>query len=206
MNAPARITSLIDSQEASTQNLIGVAFPKSSSRSYAVTVAHAKNATAYGEVTIGDKLFHCAVFGLDKTQASYATMVLETVKNWKHTRIFARGRVLERHYNVVEVLKCYLNSLELADQKAHCHFVYRDLSSVRLGKEANRHLIPCRMLQGFTQEVVRDRVADSKNSIQALAVRLGSFWCPHFDPSYFEHLDSESFEREAKSKLLSKRS
>ena len=192
MNAPARITSLIDSQKASAQNLIGVAFPKSSSRSYAVTVAHAKNATAYGEVTIGDKLFHCAVFGLDKAQASYATIVLEAVKNWKHTRIFARGRVLDRHYNIVEVLKCYLNSLEVADRTAHCHFVYRDLAFFQFEKEADRHLIPCRMLQGFTQEIVRDQVASSKDSIQALAVRQGSFWCPKFNPEEFQPIRENS--------------
>lgn len=188
MKAPARITSLLDSQKVSVQNLIGVAFPKSSSRSYAVTVAHAKNATAYGEIIIGDKLFHCAVFGLDKAQASYATMVLEAVKDWKHTRIFARGRVLEQHYNVVEVLRCYLNSLEVVDQNAHCHFVYRDLAFFRFGKEVDRHQIPCRMLQGFTQEVVRDRVASPKDSIQALAVRRGSFWCPKFKPEEFHSI------------------
>lgn len=194
MSIPARITSLIDSQKASSQNLIGVAFPKSTSRSYQTTVALAKNAAAYGEITIGDKLFHCAVFGLDKGQASYATMVLDAVKSWKHTKIFARGRILERHYNVVEVLKCYLNSLESADRKAHCHFVYRDLAFYRFDKEVDRHLIPCRMLQGFTQELVRDRVASAKDSINALAVRRGSFWCPHFDPSNFGRLDSQSSE------------
>lgn len=183
MNAPARITSLIDSQNASSKNLIGVAFPKSTSRSYLVTVDLAKNAAAYGEITIGDKLFHCAVFGMDKTQASYAVMVLEAVKNWKHTRIFARGRILERHYNVVEVLKCYLNSLESSDHKAHCHFIYRDVAFFRLGSEAEKHRIPCRMLQGFTRELVHDRVVGPIKAVQALAVRHGSFWCPHFEPS-----------------------
>lgn len=139
---------------------------------------------------IGDKLFHCAVFGMDKAQASCAVMVIEAVKNWKHTRIFARGRVLERHYNVVEVLRCYLNSLEVADQKAHCHFLYRDLSFFQFGIEADRHLVPCRMLQGFTQEVARDRMTNSKDSIQALAVRRGSFWCSKFDPSVFKQIST----------------
>lgn len=188
MISPMRITSLIDSQNASSQNLIGVAFPKSTSRSYLVTVALAKNAAIYGEINIGDKLFHCAVFGLDKAQASYATMVIEVVKNWKHTKIFARGRVLERNRNVVEVLKCYLNSLESANRKAHCHFVYRDLAFFQFGNEVDRHLIPCRMLQGFTREVVRDRVANPKESMHALAVQQGTFWCPHFDPSAFTQL------------------
>lgn len=192
MKPALRITSLIDSQNASAQNLIGVAFPKSTSRSYDVTVDLSKKATVYGEITLGKKLFHCAVFGLDKTQASYAIMVLEAVKNWKHTRIFARGRVLERHCNVVEVLKCYLNSLESADRNAHCHFVYRDLAFYQLGKETSRYRIPCRMLQGFTQEVVRDRLTSESDAIQALAVRRGSFWCPHFAPGDFGKLDRES--------------
>lgn len=192
MNALTRITSLIDSQKASAQNLIGVAFPKSTSRSYLVTVALAKNAGAYGEIIVGDKLFHCAVFGLDKAQASYATMVLDAVKDWKHTKIFARGRVLERHYNVVEVLKCYLNSLKTTDRKTHCHFVYRDLVFFQFGKEVDRHLIPCRMLQGFTREIVRDRVASPKDSMNALAVQQGSFWCPHFDPAAFHSIQGEN--------------
>lgn len=189
MNTLMRIASLTDSQKASSQNLIGVAFPKSSSRSYATTVALAKNANGYGEINVGDKLFHCAVFGFDKAQASYAVMVLEAAKNWKHTRIFARGRILERHYNVVEVLKCYLNSLEVSDRKAHCHFVYRDLAFLNFGKEADRHLIPCRVLQGFTREVVQDRVGDTSDAILSLAVRRGSFWCPHFDPSAFGKIE-----------------
>lgn len=188
MNTPERITSFIDSQNLSVKNLIGVAFSKSSSRSYSTTVALARNATTYGELSIGNTLFHCAVFGLDKTQASYAVMVIDAVKNWKQTKIFAQGRLLERHYNVTETLKCYLNSLESRDKKAHCHFVYRDLAFFQFGKEVDRHLIPCRMLQGFAQEVTRDQVAKPEDAMHALAIRQGSFWCPHFDPSLFKKL------------------
>jgi hypothetical protein len=156
VNVPARVTSLEKSEAASAEHLITVAFPKSRSKSYSMTVELAKNAIAYGEITIEDQLFHCSVFGKDKSQTSNAIMVIEAIKNWKHTKIFARGRILERHTNIVETLKCYL--------------------------------IPCRMLEGFTQDVVRNRVAGPRDSINALAVRRGSFWCPNFDASKFERI------------------
>lgn len=185
MNSPIRLTSLAEQQTASSGNLIGIAFPKSTSKAYGETVAIAQKATSYGEILLGEKRFHAAVFGLDKAQASYAVMVAEAAKNWKGTKLFAQGRLLERNYNVVEVLKCYLNSLESTDTKAHCNFVYRDLAFYQIGKDVEKYLVPCRMLQGFTQELVRDELAAPKDMVHAGAVRRGSFWCPHFEPSIF---------------------
>jgi hypothetical protein len=188
MNSPIRLTSLSEQQTASSGNLIGIAFPKSASKAYRETVAIAQKAASYGEILLGEKLFHAAVFGLDKAQASYAVMVAEAVKNWKGTKLFAQGRLLERNYNVVEVLKCYLNSLESIDKSAHCHFVYRDLAFYQIGKGVEQYLVPCRMLQGFTQELVRDEIAAPKDRVHAAGVRRGSFWCPHFDASGFKKI------------------
>jgi hypothetical protein len=201
MNSPIRLTSLDEQQMASSGNLIGIAFPKSASKSYGETVAIAQKAASYGEIVLGQKLFHAAVFGLDKVQASYAVMVAEASKNWKGTKLFAQGRLLERNYNVVEVLKCYLNSLESADKKAHCHFLYRDLALYQVGKNVEKYRVPCRMLQGFTQEMIRDDLAAPQDRLHAAGVRRGSFWCPHFDAKSFRKISSDASEKDASPKI-----
>lgn len=202
MNSPIRLTSLVEQQTASSGNLIGIAFPKSASKAYGETVVIAQKAASYGEILLGEKLFHAAVFGMDKAQASYAVMVAETVKNWKGTKLFAQGRLLGRNYNVVEVLRCYLNSLESTDTKAHCNFVYRDLAFYQIGKDVEKYLVPCRMLQGFTQELVRDELATPKDMVHAAAVRRGSFWCPHFDSTAFQKVLDKVGQSEASLKKL----
>lgn len=202
MNAPAQNKSLIDPQKESVEGLIGVIFSKSRSSNYETTVAIAKSAKLYGEASIGKTILHYAVFGRDKSEASKAVAVIGAVREWKNTKLFARGRILERHYNVDAVLKCYLNSLELENREAHCHFIYDDMADVITFpmRVHGRYLVPCRMIQGFVRDVVRDPVAGPEDSIQAAAVRRGSFWCPHFDPKKFQLLSEE---REAKSDLKS---
>lgn len=192
MNLPARLASIAESEKASEGNLIGVAFPKSSSRSYQMIVDLARKASFYGEVEIGDKTFHCAVFGKDKSQASNAVIVIDSVKDWKHTRIFVRGRILERHYNVVDTLKCFLDSLDSLDTKAYCHFVYRDIAdefTINHVTLNGAYLVPCRRLQGFVREIVRYPVGGPEADVQAAAIRRGCFWCPHFNPKEFRQIE-----------------
>jgi hypothetical protein len=191
MNLLAETNKLPDVQEGSARNLIAVVFPKSKSPSYEMVVEFAKKATAYGEREMGGRLFHYALFGLDKTQAQLAISVVEVVKDWKETKLFTQGRLLERKYNVVETLRCYLNSFEVSDAKAHCHFIYRDLSFSLFNSLKGRYLIPCRMLEGFTHGLINDAVSNPQDSIKAAAVQRGSFWCPRFDPSFFDALNLE---------------
>lgn len=205
MNAPTQNKSLIDPQKESVEGLIGVIFSKSRSSNYEVTLAIAKTAKLYGEASIGKTTLHYAIFGRDKMEASKAVAVISAVRDWKNTKLFARGRILERHYNVDAVLKCYLNSLELENHEAHCHFIYDDMAdAITFPMHVHgRHLVPCRMIQGFVRDVVRDPVAGPKDSIQAAAVRRGSFWCPHFDPTKFRELaPEERHASEAKKNLL----
>lgn len=202
MNSPVVLNSLQASESHSAGNLIAIAFPKSPSRAYSETVALAQRANAYGEFYLGDKLFHSAVFGLDKAQASYALMVIEAAKDWKGTKLFAQGRILVNHYNVFQVLRCYLDSLTPQDHRAHCHYVYDYLGNFRFGQRTapeDRHLIPCRMLQGFTQHTVVDNVSTPEDAITALAIRRGSFWYPHFDASAYKKSVGYSEQKETRS-------
>lgn len=186
MDSPAIINSLIKTEEHSAGNLIAIAFPKSPSRQYSETVAIAQRAKAYGEFYLGKKLYHSAVFGTDKTQASYAYMVIDASKNWKGTKLFAQGRILVSNYQVSQVLQCFLDSLVPNDHRAHCHFVDPDLTKFQFGKGSDpedRHLIPCRMLQGWSQRIYEDRVSNLPDAVTQLAVRKNCYWCPHFDPT-----------------------
>lgn len=194
MKALTQNKSLIDPQKESVEGLIGVIFSNSRSSNYEVTVAIAKTAKLYGETTVGKTILHYAVFGRDKSETSKAVAVIGAVKDWKNTKLFARGRLLERHYNVDAVLKCYLNSLEIENYEAHCHFIYDDMAdAITFPMQVHgRHRVPCRMIQGFVREVVRNPVAGPEDSIQAAAVRRGSFWCPHFDPKKFQSLTQEN--------------
>ena len=189
---PAKLQSLIEVERSSADNLIGVVFCKSRSSKYAMALKLAKGAKLYTEMDVEGVLFHVAVFGLNKSEASRAVAVVAAVKDWRHTKIFARGRLLERHYNVDQTLRCYLNSLEAEEKDAHCNFIYRDLALYHFGKEADSYLVPCRMLQGFVQDVIRDPVASGQHMIKAAAVRRGCFWCPNFDKTKFKKLKPEN--------------
>lgn len=188
MNSPARITSIEESKTASEGNLISVAFPKSTSKNYLAMVELAKKALFYGETKLGGRIYHCAVFGCSKIQASTAVMVVEVVKDWNGTKIFVGGRPLERFYNVERTLRCYLNSFDAIDVKAHCHFIYSDVadevSMMKIVKHG-KYLVPCRMLEGFVREVVRNPIAGPEADIQAAAIRRGCYWCPNFNPKDF---------------------
>ncbi|MBK8202403.1 MAG: hypothetical protein IPK68_08875 [Bdellovibrionales bacterium] len=188
MNSPVRITSIEESKAASQGNLIAVAFPKSSSRNYRAMVELAQKAQSYCEATLGDKVFHCAVFGRDRTQASTAVMVVAAVQDWKGTQIFVNGRPLERFYNVEKTLRCYLDSLDAIETKAHCHFIYTDvaddISMMKITRNGKYH-VPCRMLEGFVREVVRNPISGPEADIQAASIRRGCFWCPNFNPKEF---------------------
>jgi hypothetical protein len=195
MKTPVRITALSQPEAASAKNLIAVAFPKSPSKSYEMVVDLAKKALSYDEVTLGNKMFHCAVFGKDKSQASNAIIVIDAVKDWKQTRIFVRGRILERHYNVVETLRCYLDSLESLDPKAYCNFVYTDLAdefSLFNIPVKGTYFVPCRKLEGFMREIVRYPIGGPEADIQAAAIRRGCFWCPNFNPKGFRQIKGEA--------------
>ncbi len=151
----------------------------------------AEKAKRYGEATLGGRLFHCAVFGREKEQASAAVMVIENVKDWKGTQIFVGGRPLDRFYNVESTVKCYLNSTDAIDRNAYCNFIYTDVADesslfewVRNGK----YLVPCRQLQGFVREVVRHPIGTPEADIQAAAIRRGCFWCPNFEAKTFRHI------------------
>lgn len=204
MKALTQNKSLIDPQKESVEGLIGVIFSKSRSSKYEIAVAIAKTAKLYGEMKIGKTILHYAVFGKNKAEASKAVAVVGDVKDWKNTKLFARGRLLERHYNVDAVLKCYLNSLEIENCEAHCHFIYDDMAdAITIPMQVHgRYRVPCRMIQGFVREVVRNPVAGPEDSIQSAAVRRGSFWCPHFDPRKFQAITQEN-EMTSNLKMLS---
>lgn len=183
--SPAKLQNLVEVERSSGENLIGIVFCKSRSSKYAMTLKLAKAANLYSEMDIEGRLFHVAIFGLDKSEASKAVAVIEATKDWKHTKIFTRGRILTNHYNVDQTLRCYLDSLESEVKETHCHFIYRDLAFFSFGKDVDSYRVPCRMLQGFVQEVIRDQVAPPQEMINAAAVRRGCFWCPNFDPTDF---------------------
>lgn len=194
-NAPIRINSIEESKAASSGNLIAVAFPKSSSRNYLAMVELAQKAQGYCEATLGNRAYHCAVFGRDRSQASTAVMVVAAVQDWKGTQIFVNGRPLERFYNVERTLRCYLDSLDALDKKAHCNFIYTDvgdmISVLNIVTEGAYH-VPCRMLEGFVREVVRHPIAGPEADIQAAAIRRGCFWCPNFNPKEFRQISGRT--------------
>jgi hypothetical protein len=223
MLLPERIANLPVVQQIDTEALIGVVFTQSPSRSYSEAIAFAKKARVYGEIRFEKKLIHYAVFGRDKTQASLAIAVTNAVKAWKDTKFFAHSRLLSQNQRVEEVLRCYLDSLEVADPKSYCHGVFRHLSekymngvmsnavdkirrsilvsrvpilakfgfvSRKTSIQPDRYLIPCRMLHGFVEYALfRDALkSPTENDLKSLAVKRGSYWCPHFRASNFRKL------------------
>jgi hypothetical protein len=158
-----------------------VVFSQSTSPAYAMAIEFARGATKYGEVLLGKKLSHAAAFGRTREQAARASALLKITIGWKGTQIFTSAGGANP-YHIIEVLDCYQQSLSVSEPKTHCQVVHLDVYRT----EETYYIVPCRHLQGWFHSVIEDQnFYPSKLSAraEALAVRKGCSWCPHFNAS-----------------------
>jgi hypothetical protein len=159
-------------------HMMVVVFTQSSSPAYAIAVEFARGAMNYGEVALGKKLSHAAAFGRTREQAARASALLKIVVRWKGTQVFTSAGGADS-YHIVDVLDCYQQSLSVSEPKAHCQVVHMDVYRT----EETYYMVPCRHLQGWFHSIIEEQnfhPAKLPARTEALAVRKGCSWCPHF--------------------------
>lgn len=138
-----------------------------------MAVEIAKTATWCGENRLGNILYHLVLFERSKDEAIRAKTILNYVRGWRGTQIFAGGKGVEI-YRTLQVLDCYIQSASCDDHRAHC------LVTV------DQKMHPCRFILGFhDREILKHHPSTIKNQLQAMAVRRGCEWCPHFTTDNF---------------------
>ena len=182
----------LDPVAESNGHLISIVFLKSPSRSYEYAVSIARNADKYAEADISGKPVHYTVFHRTPEGTARALALLDLVKNWAGTQLFAGGQLQPDAYRVFDVLRCYQQALRSNDPKAHCEIPVEnpfrggigDCMTIeecldvagRLRGDYITHIFPCRFV-GFM--ILRPGNNPSpENQIQSEAVRRGCDWCP----------------------------
>lgn len=192
-----------DIVRASLEGSVAAIFPKARGAAYDAAVNFAAQAEKYETVTVGNTLFHCAVFGRDRSQAALALALVRNMRRVKDLQVLAGGKLLQEHARVESVLACYLEASANADPRAHCvemihqsRLVERVLSSpdtaspfADLGSwEASAAprqtdpviAFPCRYLRSKGFKFQPGHPSSQPDQLKAAAVREGCDWCPHF--------------------------
>ena len=149
----------------------------------------ARGAAKFAESIDSKKKLYAAAFARTKEQSSRAMALLKIVMWWKGTEVFTSAGTTNS-YQALSVLECFNQSLASTNREAHCFVTYRHRSPDQ------NYLIPCRYLDGWIHAVVSDQKehpANLPSRIQALAVRKGCSWCPHFMPERAQQLQPFSF-------------
>jgi hypothetical protein len=187
---------IIDPFQASLGCLLVVSFPKSNSKYYAFALSMAEGAERYGVATIGGKPMHVAVFGMTQADVGRASALIGYTRGWKGAFIFVGGKIVHDSYRLEEVLKCYLQSCQCRDTKAHCHFVIDDPFESESGSQffnpgGDKYIFPCKHLVTWFR-FQNNHPSSIEDQIQAAGVEFGCNLCPNFAPNDFRKVEGES--------------
>ncbi|MEC7119023.1 MAG: hypothetical protein VXW65_03845 [Pseudomonadota bacterium] len=114
-------------------------------------------------------------------------------------QLFIRGKLIAAPSNSVKALACYLDALECADSRAHCHVVATEdhifegtrtdnpfslsLDSIAapLIAQDPMYIFPCRLLFDDNFKIYRQHPSTEQNQIHAGAIQRGCDFCPLFN-------------------------
>jgi len=164
---------------------------------HATAVEIAQKATEYACLEIEGQILHKAKFDLNFCeQACYAFEIARLTSGLSGVLIRVGGTVAPTVYGqyiwIIDILKCYVQSMKCADRKAYCWQVvtldvpsnidlhHHDkfiLSEVRLKKQV--HICyPCKHVLAWRQEINFFHPSSVKDQIHAIAVKACLEWCP----------------------------
>lgn len=198
------------------RHLLVVVFMKSNSVNYPLAVEVAKTAGKYAEVVVAGKLTHFAAFSRDRDSAAGAQLLIDYIRDWKSTKVFAGAQLSQRIWRVDEVLRCFMSATACNDWKAYCHSVIDDPANkgklapmtmtIKIAmpgeipvasepqKEPDKYIFPCRLIRSYN--VIDHRHPSSAiDQIEAAAIEHGCEWCPYFDAAAYRRLQDDSDER-----------
>lgn len=189
----------------SREYLVLVQFVKSRSEAFASALDVAKAARLFRERDLGSMTVYLAGFAPSADDANKAMDLIHYVRGWKGTHFYAKGRMIigemAQAFDLESVLKCFADSCEVRDYRAHCFRLidnpYSPLAKHRAFDHIHmyfRHfepaaadgiyVFPCRyMLQWFAAQ--REHPSTIQDQIQAEGVAKQCDVCPRFDPDEF---------------------
>ena len=204
----------VDPFAESAGNLLVIAFSKSPSPNFPLALSIARGATKFGTVDFGGQSVFLAVFARNQAEAGRAKALLNYVDAWKGTLLFAQGKMISNHYQISEVLNCYLEACSCTDTRAHCYQVIDDPASevqqsfgggitIRLTDKPtfkkeikiDRYAFPCKLLRSWFK-FQKDHPSSAQDQIQAAGVGRGCDVCPLFDPSSYTVVGTKSVYKE----------
>jgi hypothetical protein len=168
--------------QISREHVLGVMFPKSKANAYPAVVAICKGAERYWEAIANGLLHHFAAFGRTPEQIARALAVANYANTMTAARFYARGLPLVDVQALYESLKCFVQSQQCSDPRAHC---------IRIVEaKGARYFVPCAFLADRWAAWPFDPThpATRRDQFQALAVKAGCDWCPNFDASRFNRV------------------
>ena len=186
------------SEESDT--LIAVAFPKSTSKTFALTLRLAQQAAQYGTAEEAGKTYHMAIFSRAPGQPALAQMVMRNLHDKAGVLAWSAGQPVEP-WQMHKLLSCMSQAEQTENWQAHCHCVVEDRNlfedfvpaqrpipgfrgwTTRSEKVAptERWLVPCRFVINQGGRLNTRHPAKSAEQFQAEAVRLGCHVCPRFN-------------------------
>lgn len=195
----------VDPVKDSFTHLLTISFAKTNSRHYALAVNFMEGASKYEIQSIGSIPVHFAAFSNTKEDASRALAVLSYIQGWATTQVFSNGRLLGHASRVIDVLRCYLESLACNDYRAHCFKVIPDpftettpgmaaflqisfQEPPKPAKGGDRYIFPCSRLNQW-YALQRDHPSSAVDQIQAASVRFECDWCPNLNPQDFKKVE-----------------
>jgi hypothetical protein len=197
----------VDPVRDSFTHLLTISFAKTNSQHYPLAVNFMQGASKYDMQSISSIPVHFAAFSKTKEDASRALAVLGYIQGWTTTQVFSNGRLLGHASRVIDVLRCYLESLACTDYRAHCFKVIQDPFSetttsgmtafiqISLEEPVNptkvivdQYIFPCSRLNQW-YSLQRGHPSSPVDQIQAASVRYECDWCPNLNPQDFRKLE-----------------
>jgi hypothetical protein len=185
---------VLDPLDASHSFLLVVAFTHSTSREFQVVINLAEHAQKFCAVEIGAQEYLLVGFARTPDDAARAHAVIEIVKDWHGTMVFAHGQIIPQNKALTDMLQCYVEASNCRDKRAHCVIVVvapGAMSDGRISRfskdgtmveyETAIYEFPCKLLsQRFL--IDPNHPSSYANQTQAAGVTHGTSICPLFDP------------------------
>jgi hypothetical protein len=180
-------------------------FLRSRSDAFRLAFEVARTADLFAERDLDSMRIFAAGFAPTFNGAIQALDLIHYVRGWKGTHFYAKGRMIigemEQAYHLESVIKCFADSCQVRDYRAHCHrtidspyfpvtarlqleHIHPMFRHITAASKDGKYIFPCAyMLQWWQAQ--EHHPASVHDQIQAEGVAKYCDVCPRFNPDDF---------------------